>query len=196
MRGERQLFDRLGFRLESGGLLYLRGANGAGKTSLLRILCGLSRAEAGQVLWNGVPIDELGERFRRDLFYLGHQNALQEALTVNENLAFYGALAGAIPSDADTVNTLARLGLQGCQNRLVRHLSQGQKRRVALSRLVLHHANLWVLDEPFVGLDQGAIQVLVDLVTAHLGKGGLAVLTSHQQVDTGAVRPQVLELNA
>ena len=196
VRGERQLFDRLGFRLESGGLLYLRGANGAGKTSLLRILCGLSRAEAGNILWNGTPIDELGESYRLELFYQGHLNALQEALTVNENLAFYAALAGAIPSDADTVNALARLGLQGCQTRLVRHLSQGQKRRVALSRLVLHRASLWVLDEPFVGLDQDAIQLLIDLVTAHLDDGGLAVLTSHQQVDIGAVSAQVLELTA
>jgi len=196
VRGERQLFDGVGFRLESGKLLYLRGANGSGKTSLLRILCGLSPAEAGQILWDGVPIDKLGEVYRRDLFYLGHHNALQEALTVNENLAFYAALAGAIPSEADTANALARLGLRACQSRLVRHLSQGQKRRVALSRLMLNRARLWVLDEPFVALDQAAIQLLADLVAAHLDKGGLAVLTSHQQVDIGNVPPQVLELNA
>jgi heme exporter protein A len=196
VRGERQLFDGVGFRLESGKLLYLRGANGSGKTSLLRILCGLSPAEAGQILWDGVPIDKLGEAYRRDLFYLGHHNALQEALTVNENLAFYAALAGAIPSEADTANALARLGLRACQSRLVRHLSQGQKRRVALSRLRLNRARLWVLDEPFVALDQAAIQLLADLVAAHLDKGGLAVLTSHQQVDIGNMPPQVLELNA
>jgi heme exporter protein A len=196
VRGERQLFDGVGFRLESGKLLYLRGANGSGKTSLLRILCGLSPAEAGQILWDGVPIDKLGEAYRRDLFYLGHHNALQEALTVNENLAFYAALAGAIPSEADTANALARLGLRACQSRLVRHLSQGQKRRVALSRLMLNRARLWVLDEPFVALDQAAIQLLADLVAAHLDKGGLAVLTSHQQVDIGNMPPQVLELNA
>lgn len=196
VRGERPLFDGVGFRLESGKLLYLRGANGAGKTSLLRILCGLSPAESGQIRWNGVAIDELGEAYRQDLFYLGHHNALQEALTVNENLAFYAALAGTIPSEADTANALARLGLRGCQTRLVRHLSQGQKRRVALSRLMLNRARLWVLDEPFVALDQAAIQLLADLVAAHLNKGGLAVLTSHQQVDIGTVPPQVLELNA
>lgn len=196
VRGERQLFDGVGFRLESGNLLYLRGANGAGKTSLLRILCGLSPAEAGQILWNGVGIDELGDRYRRDLFYLGHHNALQEALTVNENLTFYAALAGAIPSEADTADALARLGLRACQTRLVRHLSQGQKRRVALSRLMLNSAKLWVLDEPFVALDQAAIALLAGLVAAHLNKGGLAVLTSHQQVDIGTTRAQVLELSA
>lgn len=196
VRGERELFHGVGFQLESGKLLYLRGANGSGKTSLLRILCGLSPAEAGQILWNGVPIKELSDVYRQDLFYLGHHNALQEALTVNENLAFYAALAGSMPSDMDTANALARLGLRGCQTRLVRHLSQGQKRRVALSRLMLTRARLWVLDEPFVALDQAAIRLLADLVAAHLDNGGLAVLTSHQQVDIGTVPAQVLELNA
>ncbi|WP_296446325.1 cytochrome c biogenesis heme-transporting ATPase CcmA [Rhodoferax sp. UBA5149] len=196
VRGERQLFEGVGFRLESGKLLYLRGGNGAGKTSLLRILCGLSPAEAGQILWNGIPISALGDSYRQDLFYLGHHNALQEALTVNENLSFYATLAGVVPSEVDTANALARLGLRGYQTRLVRHLSQGQKRRVALSRLMLNRARLWILDEPFVALDQAAIQLLADLVAAHLDKGGLAVLTSHQQVDIGTVPAQVLELNA
>ncbi len=196
VRGERPLFDGIGFRLESGQLMYLRGSNGAGKTSLLRILCGLSPAEAGQIRWDGLPIKELGEVYRRDLFYLGHYNALQEALTVDENLAFYAALAGAIPSETDTASALARLGLRGCQGRLVRHLSQGQKRRVALSRLMLNGARLWVLDEPFVALDQASIELLASLIAAHLDKGGLAVFTSHQQVDIGTVRPQVLELKA
>jgi heme exporter protein A len=196
VRAERPLFDGVGFRLESGKLLYLRGSNGSGKTSLLRILCGLSPAESGQILWNGVSIAALGDAYRQDLFYLGHQNALQEALTVNENLSFYAALAGVIPDEARTANALARMGLRGCQTRLVRHLSQGQKRRVALSRLMLNRARLWVLDEPFVALDQAAIQSLADLVAEHLDKGGLAVLTSHQQVDIGQVVPQLLELGA
>lgn len=196
VRGERQLFDGVGFRLESGKLLYLRGANGAGKTSLLRILCGLSPAEVGQIRWNGVPINELGDLYRQDLFYLGHHNALQEALSVRENLAFYAALTGVMPSEADTASALARVGLRASQTRLVRHLSQGQKRRVALSRLLLNRARLWILDEPFVALDQAAIQLLADLVASHLDRGGLAVLTSHQQVDIGLVPPQVLELNA
>ena len=196
VRGERPLFDGVGFRLESGQLLYLRGANGAGKTSMLRILCGLTPPESGQILWNGTAISELGEAYRQDLFYLGHHNALQEALTVNENLAFYATLSGAAPSLADTTQALGQLGLRGCQNRLVRHLSQGQKRRVALSRLMLNRAKLWVLDEPFVALDHAAIQLLADLVAAHLAKGGMAVLTSHQPVDIGTSIPQILELSA
>jgi heme exporter protein A len=190
------LFAQVGFRLGKGELLYLRGANGAGKTSLLRMLCGLSAPEAGQILWDGAPIKSLGDSFRQDLFYLGHANALQEALTVNENLMFFSALGGAAVSAQDILNALASLGLRGSGNRLVRHLSQGQKRRVALSRLMLNRATLWVLDEPFVALDQAAIALLAGLITLHLARGGLVVFTSHQAVDFGAVTPQVLELGA
>lgn len=195
VRGERLLFDGLGFRLDSGQLLHLRGANGAGKTSLLRLLCGLSRPEAGQILWNATPIDVQAEVFRQDLFYLGHHNALQEALTVDDNLAFYAALAGAAPNAADTGSALERMGLRGCQRRLVRHLSQGQKRRVALSRLMLNRASLWVLDEPFVALDQNSITLLAGVIAAHLQGGGMAVLTSHQQVDIPGATVQALELS-
>ena len=195
VRGERLLFDGLGFRLDSGQLLHLRGANGAGKTSLLRLLCGLSRPEAGQILWNATPIDVQAEVFRQDLFYLGHHNALQEALTVDDNLAFYAALAGAEPNAADTGSALERMGLRGCQRRLVRHLSQGQKRRVALSRLMLNRASLWVLDEPFVALDQNSITLLAGVIAVHLQGGGMAVLTSHQQVDIPGATAQALELS-
>ena len=196
VRGERPLFDGLGFRLESGQLLYLRGANGAGKTSLLRLLCGLSRPEAGQILWNAKPIDDQAGVFRQDLFYLGHHNALQEALTVDENLAFYAALAGAKADPANTLAALEHMGLRACQRRLVRHLSQGQKRRVALSRLMLNSASLWVLDEPFVALDQDSIALLAGVISAHLQRGGMAVLTSHQQVDIAGATVQTLELSA
>ena len=196
VRGERPLFDGLGFRLERGQLLYLRGANGAGKTSLLRLLCGLARPEAGQILWNAKPIDDQAGVFRQDLFYLGHHNALQEALTVDENLAFYAALAGAKADPANTLSALERMGLRACQRRLVRHLSQGQKRRVALSRLMLNSASLWVLDEPFVALDQDSIALLAGVISAHLQRGGMAVLTSHQQVDIAGATVQTLELSA
>lgn len=196
VRGERRLFAGVDFRLGGGELLYLRGANGAGKTSLLRLLCGLSPPEAGQILWDGEPIKELGEAYRRDLFYLGHHNALQEALTVDQNLAFYATLGGARPSTGDTADALARLGLRASQSRLVRHLSQGQKRCVALSRLMLSRARLWVLDEPFVALDQTAVGFLAELLLEHLDQGGLAVFTSHQQVDIGTAPTQVLELVA
>jgi heme exporter protein A len=196
IRGERLLFDALGFRLQGGQMLYLRGANGAGKTSLLRLLCGLAQPESGQILWNGKPVGEQTEVFRQDLFYLGHHNALQEALTVDENLAFYATLAGAAPNAAATAHALERMGLRGCQRRLVRHLSQGQKRRVALARLMLNKASLWVLDEPFVALDTTSLDLLAGVIGQHLQRGGMAVLTSHQQVDIPGAQVQTLELGA
>jgi heme exporter protein A len=196
VRGERQLFAGLGFRIESGQLLYLRGANGAGKTSLLRILCGLSRPEAGTILWNGEATHAQASAYHRALCYLGHHNALQEALTVEENLAFYAALAGKRPQAQDSAHALERIGLRACQRRLVRHLSQGQKRRVALSRLMQSDASLWLLDEPFVALDQGSIALLADVIAVHLQRGGLAVLTSHQQVDIAGATVKTLELAA
>ena len=196
IRGERLLFDALGFRLQGGQMLYLRGANGAGKTSLLRLLCGLAQPESGQILWNGQPVGEQTELFRQALFYLGHHNALQEALTVDENLAFYATLAGMAPNAAATAHALERMGLRGCQRRLVRHLSQGQKRRVALSRLMLNQASLWVLDEPFVALDTASLDLLAVVIGQHLQRGGMAVLTSHQQVDIPGAQVQTLELGA
>ena len=137
----------------------------------MRILSGLSRAEAGQILWDGTLIDELGASYRCNLFYLGHQNALQDALTGDENLTFCAALAGAIPSRADTANAMARIGLRNCKTRLVRHLSQGQKRRVALSRLVFKRASLWVLDEPFVGLGDRKFNRPSPRIVAWAGRG-------------------------
>lgn len=195
-RGGRTLFTDLEFTVSAGGWVFLKGSNGAGKTTLLRTLCGLSPAETGELRWNDTPVRQLGGDFRREVFYLGHANALQEALSVQENLAFYAAMAGQSADAAATGDALARLGVRACQWRLVRHLSQGQKRRVALSRLLQTSAPLWILDEPFVALDAQAVQALSDIIAAHLKRGGMAILTSHQAVDIGHVQPQVVELGA
>lgn len=167
-----------------------------GKTSLLRMVCGLAPIEAGDILWNGTPIHAQREAYRQDLCYLGHLNALQESMTVDENLAFMTALGGIAPDRAQTQEVLAQFGLRGRSKQLVRHLSQGQKRRVALSRLVLSPAKLWVLDEPYVAMDEGGIKLLADLLANHLADGGLAVLTSHQRVAIDNVPAQLLELQA
>lgn len=193
-RGERPLFHGVNCVLESGRWLYVTGANGAGKTSLLRMVCGLAPIDSGQVLWNGVPIQAQRDTFYPNLFYLGHANALQESMTVMENLRFRCALAGVALHDAAALDVLARFGLAGRQHQLVRHLSQGLKRRVALSRLALSPALLWVLDEPFVAMDEAGVHLLADLIAAHLDNGGLAVLTSHQLVDIGNIPAQLLEL--
>lgn len=195
-RGGRQLFKNVDCVLESGRWLYVAGANGVGKTSLLRMVCGLAPIESGEICWNGTPIHAQHDAYRQDLCYLGHHNALQESMTVNENLMFTAALSGSAPDAAQTQEVLARFGVGGRGQQLARHLSQGQKRRVALSRLALSPARLWVLDEPFVAMDEAGVRMLADLVAAHLEQGGLAVLTSHQQVDIGTIPAQLLELRA
>ena len=174
--------------------MYVTGANGVGKTSLLRMVCGLASIEAGDILWNGTPIHAQREAYRQDLCYLGHLNALQESMTVDENLAFATALGGIAPGQTQIQAVLTRFGLRGRGKQLVRHLSQGQKRRVALSRLALSPARLWVLDEPYVAMDEAGIVLLADLIAQHLAGGGLAVLTSHQRVPIGDVPAQTLEL--
>lgn len=195
-KGGRQLFQGIDSQLESGQWLYVVGANGAGKTSLLRMVCGLAPIDSGDIHWNGTPIHAQRDAYRQDLCYLGHLNALQESMTVHENLAFGAALGGLAPSEPQTQQVLARFGLPGRGHQLVRHLSQGQKRRVALSRLALSQARLWVLDEPFVAMDEPGVRMLADLIADHLTQGGLAVLTSHQQVDIGSIPPQRLALSA
>jgi heme exporter protein A len=127
---------------------------------------------------------------------LGHLNALQESMTVDENLNFRAALSGIATDPLQNREVLARFGLRGRSQQLVRHLSQGQKRRVALSRLAMSPARLWVLDEPYVAMDEAGVRMLADLTSDHLKNGGLAVLTSHQRVPIGDFAPQMLELQA
>lgn len=195
-KGGRQLFSNVDCELQSGQWLYVTGANGVGKTSLLRMVCGLATVDEGSILWNAIPIQKQPELYRQDLCYLGHLNALQESMTVDENLLFSSALGGLAPSPVQRQQVLTRFGLRGRSQQLVRHLSQGQKRRVALSRLALSPARLWVLDEPYVAMDEAGIQMLADLIAQHLAQGGLTVLTSHQRVPIGDLPPQLLELHA
>jgi heme exporter protein A len=194
IKGGRQLFRNVDCTLASGNWLYVAGANGVGKTSLLRMVCGLASIDSGDILWNGSSIHAQRDAYRQDLCYLGHLNALQESMTVDENLAFRAALGGIAPDATQTQEVLARFGLRGRGRQLVRHLSQGQKRRVALSRLALSPARLWVLDEPYVAMDEAGIKLLADLIAGHLSTGGLAVVTSHQRVPIGDIPAQMLEL--
>lgn len=195
-KGGRQLFQGVNCSLHSGHWLHVAGANGIGKTSLLRMLCGLAPVESGDILWNGTSIRTERTIFQRDLCYLGHLNALQESMTVQENLMFAAALGGFTPDSGQIPDILARFGVAGRGEHIVRHLSQGQKRRVALSRLALSPARLWVLDEPFVAMDEDGIRMLAQLIAQHLEDGGLTVLTSHQPVEIGAIPAQILELRA
>jgi heme exporter protein A len=196
IRGGRQLFKDVDYSLHAGQWLYVTGANGVGKTSLLRIICGLSPAEHGEIRYQDTPIHKQLDAYHEALCYLGHHNALQESMSVAENLTFTSALANQALERAHLLAVLARFGLKGRAQQLVRHLSQGQKRRVALSKLALSPARLWVLDEPYVAMDDSGIQMLAALIEEHLRGGGMAIITSHQRVAIGDIAPQILDLSA
>ena len=182
-RGGKTLFTGLNLSVLPGQSLHLQGDNGSGKTSLLRLLCGLAVPLAGQVLWAGQPTTQAREDFLRDMLYLGHALALKEGLSALENLHFAAALSGQpwVPDAA--VRALHQMGLRGREHLPLQVLSQGQKRRVALARLGLSPAPLWLLDEPFVALDSAACGVLQGLMQTHVTRGGMVVFTSHQAVN-------------
>jgi len=186
VRGTRRLFAGVSFSLAQGECLLVQGPNGSGKTSLLRILCGLARPEKGEVRWNGAPIADLGEEYREALAWCGHANALKDDLTPSENLLAAAALGGQPAGREQALSALEALGVGHLDALPVRSLSQGQKRRVALARLPLADHRLWILDEPLTSLDAGAAETLAGLVDAHLERGGIAVLTSHQPIELRA----------
>ncbi|MDX1594390.1 MAG: cytochrome c biogenesis heme-transporting ATPase CcmA [Gammaproteobacteria bacterium] len=189
-RGERRLFTALDFAVASGELLHVRGPNGCGKTTLLRALCGLLLPQAGEILWNGEPIRRLAEDYTRDVLYLGHLNGIKHELTGVENLRVAATLDGDRVGDAAIWDALARIGLAGFEDLPTLVLSQGQKKRVALARLFLTGARLWILDEPFVALDVRAVALLESLIVAHVARGGIVVMTTHQEValTSGTIR--------
>lgn len=186
VRGTRRLFAGASFELAPGECLLVQGPNGSGKTSLLRILCGLARPEKGEVRWNATPIGQLAEEYRAALAWCGHANALKDDLTPAENLMAAAALAGRPAGREQALSALDALGIGNLDALPVRSLSQGQKRRVALARLALEKRDLWILDEPLTSLDARAGETLAGLVDAHLEGGGIAVLTSHQPIELRA----------
>lgn len=190
-RSGRLLFSGLTAHIEPGWLLRVEGANGAGKTSLLRIICGLLAPRQGRVLWQGQPIRRLREEFGAQLLFLGHLVALKDEMSALENLHVNSRLNGLAAPDQAAMDALQQAGLSGREHVPVRLLSQGQRRRAALARLLLgRQIPLWILDEPFNALDRDAVAWLLQLLTAQVLGGGIVVLTSHQSValpDTVAV---------
>lgn len=176
-RGDVTLFRALSFALDAGGCAHVQGPNGAGKTTLLRAMCGLTRPADGSVRWNGTEIGALAEEYRANLLHVGHLNGLHGELSAVENLRYDTCLDN--PDHQSVLDALADFGLARRAHLPAKLLSQGQKRRVALARLVLARRTLWILDEPFAALDVSATKHLDGVIERHLDRGGMLVLTAH-----------------
>ena len=182
VRGERTLFTGLNLEVSAGEWLHVRGENGIGKTSLLRLLSGLTKPAAGEIFWNEQLISADPSEYHRNLLFLGHRDSLKEDLTALENLSISTTLDGITVSEEEILLALHRFGLRGREDLPVNCLSAGQKRRVLLARLLLRQAKLWILDEPFNALDVRAVEMLSELILEHIASGGMAIMTSHQEI--------------
>jgi heme exporter protein A len=189
-RGRRCLIEELSFALITG-LALVTGANGTGKTTLLRVLAGLALPQRGRVEWHGVPIRALPAEQRRDVAYRGHLDGLKKELTVAENLRFQRRFVG---STAPQVDLLAEVGLEQAAERRVRDLSAGQRRRAALAVFKAAAAELWILDEPLTNLDRAGRDLLTEWVRSHVARGGAAVVATHEPERFAAPGALVIEL--
>lgn len=194
VRGDRRLFRDVSFSLTPGTCLQLTGPNGSGKTSLLRIICGLITPESGEVRWQGAKIRSLAEEYSQCITYIGHRNGVKEELSSLENLRISSGLAGFEVNREEAQQALKQLGLGGRENLPVRFLSEGQRRRSALARLITCNTKLWLLDEVLASLDHAAGLLIESVIGEHLSKGGMAIVATHQELHISAGSFQRLEL--
>lgn len=182
-RGGRLVFDRLDFTLASGGVLILKGPNGSGKSSLLRTMATLVRPARGDLLWDGVPVTDDPQSHAGMLHYVGHADATKPAMTAEELLTFWSGMRGA--NGISVAEALERFGIGHRADFPARYLSSGQKRRLALARLLVSEAPLWILDEPTVGLDVDGVAALEEAIAGHRARGGMIVAATHIRFETG-----------
>ncbi|HET6852687.1 MAG TPA: cytochrome c biogenesis heme-transporting ATPase CcmA [Pyrinomonadaceae bacterium] len=194
VRGDRRLFSGLDFAVSPGTFVQLTGPNGSGKTSLLRILCGLLAPAEGQVTWQGANIRSLGEEYFTAVTYLGHRHGVKDELSAVENLRISNALNGIAVSKDRALAVLQQMGLTGRELLPARLLSEGQRRRVALARLLVCETQLWLLDEVMTSLDKGAVVLVRSLIENHLAGGGIAIVATHQELELSAAVTKRLEL--
>ena len=194
IRDDRTLFSGLGFRIETGQALLLEGRNGSGKTSLLRILCGIRLPDAGSVSWCGEDINRLGPDYHEHTAYVGHRDGIKQDLTPLENLLMARALG--VPGPVTAQEALEQVDLYGFEDIPTRNLSAGQQRRLALARLLVTSARLWILDEPFTSLDVHGIRVIEGLMESHTARGGMLAMTSHHTVNLNDTTVERINLSA
>ncbi|CAM2902618.1 cytochrome c biogenesis heme-transporting ATPase CcmA [Glaesserella parasuis] len=192
-RGETRLFEGCSLTISSGQWWQIEGHNGIGKTSLLRILAGLAVAVEGEVQWNGIKIQQQREQYYANLFYLGHHAGVKPELTAWENLRFFQKIQGLPLDDEALWNALGKVSLIGREDLPCSHLSAGQQRRVALAKLWLTKAMLWILDEPFTAIDKKGVSELIAHIEQHCEQGGMVIFTSHQTAESDKV--QLLSLD-
>lgn len=193
IRDDRILFESLSFRLQSAQVLLVEGENGCGKSSLLRILCGLRRPDSGEILWNSDPIEQLGINFHTHIAYVGHLNGIKLDLTVEENLEIAKSLGH--PSNRSVSDVTRQIDLEGYEETPTRSLSAGQRRRLALGRLLVTQNKLWVLDEPFTALDKHGIKLFEDQICRYAANQGIVILSSHQDFDFNNLPIQRINLS-
>ena len=180
-RDERVLFRDLSFSLESGELMQIEGPNGSGKTTLLKILAGLNQRYTGEVFWQGQDRLNVFSEYLLAVNYFGHLAGIKLTLTPLENLLWYAGLTFQASTEAIEA-ALFKVGLAGFEDVPCHYLSAGQKRRVALARLLLRHQPLWILDEPFTAIDKNGVAMIESMMSRHVQEGGSVLFTTHQDV--------------